>query len=292
MEKTSGRSTDIFLRIQAAYPTLTKAEKKVANCVTKDPVKASYMSIGELADECHVSLTTVFRFCRELKLEGYQEFRVMLALGLNQNEENEERELLPAEVKKTDTLDIVANKLLQSHTDALNETRSIINFEEIRKAAEYIDQSDQVRFFGIGASSLTAKEGMYKFLHIMPNVYCLSDVHMQAMSASTMNKDDVAVFVSRSGSNKEMVQMAKKVRELGAKVICITRYPRCPIVEYADTVLQHGGKEPPLQDGNISLKTAQNYVLDLLFTEVYRKRFHYSKEINERVTSAVVDKIL
>ena len=34
----------------------------------------------------------------------------------------------------------------------------------------------------------------------------------------------------------------------------------------------------------------QMFVLDLLFTEVYRKQFDYSKEINKRVTTSILDK--
>lgn len=137
---------------------------------------------------------------------------------------------------------------------------------------------------------LIAMEGMYKFLHIMPNVYCLSDIHMQTMGASTLNQHDTAIFISHSGASKEIVQMAQKAHEGGAKTIAITKYAKSPLTEYMDVVLLCGGYEPPLQEGSFPTKTAQMFVLDLLFTEVYRKQFDYSKEINKRVTTSILDK--
>lgn len=280
---------DFLLNIQAVYPSLTNAEKKVADYTLQNPKNVRFMSITDLADTCCVSLTTVFRFCKVLKLQGYQEFKVQLALSLN-GEEEEEEEVLPAAVTKADTITTVAQKLLQSHINALTETHAMVDEAALQKAAELLCNSDQVRFFGVGGSNLTAMEGMYKFLHIMPNVYCLSDMHMQTMGASTLNEHDVAIFISHSGASKEIVKMAKKAHDVGAKTICITKYTKSPLTEYADVVLLCGGYEPPLQEGSFPSKTAQTFVLDLLFTEVYRRHYEYSKGINRIVTTSILDK--
>ena len=37
------------------------------------------MSITDLADACHVGDTSVYRFCRTLKLDGYQDFKMKLS---------------------------------------------------------------------------------------------------------------------------------------------------------------------------------------------------------------------
>lgn len=284
------QSNDFLLNIQSIYPALTKAEKKVADYILQNPKAVRFMSITDLGEACHVGLTSVFRFCKTLKLHGYQEFKVQLALSMNDEEQAEENELLPAAVTKADTVETAAKKLLQSHVNALNETHALVDAEALRKAAGYINHSDQVRFFGLGGSMLTAMEGMYKFLHIMPNVYCLSDLHMQTMGASTLNQHDVAIFISHSGASKEIVQMAQKAHEGGARTIGITRYAKSPLSQYLDVILLCGGYEPPLQEGSFPSKTAQLFVLDLLFTEVYRTQFDYSKEINKRVTTSILDK--
>lgn len=101
---------DFLLTIQSVYPSLTKAEKKVADYILQNPKGVRFMSITDLADACSVSLTSVFRFCKTLRLRGYQEFKVQLALSMNDEEESEETELLPAAVTRADTVDTAAKK--------------------------------------------------------------------------------------------------------------------------------------------------------------------------------------
>ncbi len=284
---------EFLLQIHSAYPSLTKAEKKVADFVLKNPKKVRFMSIHDLAESSGTGLTSVFRFCKTMGLAGFQEFKMRLLLSDFSSEENsvvEETELLTSEITKNDSMEVVAQKLLQNYMSAFTDTRTLLNYDDIKRAADMINDSDQVRFFGVGASMLTAMEGMYKFLHIMPNVYCLSDEHMQIMAASTLNERDVAIFISHSGASKEIVHLINKAKEVGARTICITRYKNSPATEYADIVLLCGGYETPLQDHAYSVKFAQLYVLDTLFVQVYRTKFQYSKEINKKVSSSILDK--
>jgi DNA-binding MurR/RpiR family transcriptional regulator len=284
---------EFLLQIHSAYPSLTKAEKKVADYVLKDPKKVRFMSIHDLADQSGTGLTSVFRFCKTMGLAGFQEFKMKLLLSDFSSEENsaeEESELFSSEITKHDSLEVVAQKLQKNYVSAFTDTRTLLNYDDIKRAADMINDSDQVRFFGIGASMLTAMEGMYKFLHIMPNVYCLSDEHMQVMAASTLNERDVAIFFSHSGENKQIVNLIKEAKGVGARTICITRYKNSPVTEYADIVLLCGGYETPLQDHAYSVKFAQLYVLDILFVQVYRTKFQYSKEINKKVSLSILDK--
>ena len=225
-----------LLNIQSIYPSLTKAEKKVADYVLQDHKAVRFMSINDLADACCVSLTSVSRFCKALHLKGYQDFKVQLTLSINDapNEhgtEEADTEVLPGQVTRGDSVSVMVQKVLKSHVSPIQETAALVDKQALEKAASMVLASDQVRFFGVGGSSLTAMEGMYKFLHIMPNVYCLSDAHMQVMAASTLNEHDTAIFVSYSGASKELVEMAKQAHENQCKTIGITQYMNSPMTE-------------------------------------------------------------
>ena len=289
-----GKNT-FLLNIQSIYPSLTKGEKKVADYILREFKTARFLSINDLADACDVSLNTVSRFCKALGLKGYQDFKIQLTLSIHDSaepkqSEEADAEMLPGQVSRKDTMTVMVQKVLQSYLSPVRETAAMVDEEALRKAAELILDSDQVRFFGIGGSSLTAMEGMYKFLHIMPNVYCLSDATMQAMAASTLNEHDVALFISYSGASKEMVEVAKRAHENRCRTIGITQYLNSPMTEHMDVVLLCGGYEPPLQEGASPSKLAHMFMLDLLFTEVYRSRFCYSAKINKQVVDSISDR--
>ena len=287
---SSEKKNPFLLNIHALYPSFTRAEKLIADYVLDNYMEVRFMSMEDLASVCGVSLTSVSRFCKALKLRGYQEFRIQLSMSLSGNDgENPDNDLLPAEVTRNDTVETMVRKLIQVRISTLNETLALLNEQAIQSAAAYINAADQVRFFGTGGSHLTAMEGMYKFLHIMPNVYCLADAAMQTMAASTLNEHDVAIFVSYSGSNKDLVEMARKAHSTGAKTVGITQFSVSPLAEHMDVILLCGGYEPPLQEGAFPSKTAHMLMLDILFTEVYRTKFDYSKDINALVTSSIVE---
>ena len=44
------------------------------------------MSITDLADACKVGDASVYRFCRTLGLQGYQEFKMKLSLSLSEDD--------------------------------------------------------------------------------------------------------------------------------------------------------------------------------------------------------------
>ena len=208
-------NSDFLLSIQSHYNQFTKAEKKVADFVLKNPKKVLFMSITDLADACNVGDTSVFRFCRTMKLKGYQEFKMRLSLSITSDDKvNEE---LEDEVAPEDTFISMAQKVLKSNLDAINETHSLLNPEEFSRGMDYFEAAEKVYFFGVGSSMLTAMEAMNKFLRITPKVHCIQDTHMQSMAASMLTENDLAIIISYSGSTKDSIHVAKIAKQASAK---------------------------------------------------------------------------
>lgn len=54
--------------------SLNNLELSLYEYIMKNKKKVIYMRIRELADEAHVSTTTILRFCKKLNCEGFSEF--------------------------------------------------------------------------------------------------------------------------------------------------------------------------------------------------------------------------
>lgn len=74
---------NVLTEIKNNYNSFTKSGRKIADYVLNNVHQVLFMSITDLADACNVGDTSVFRFCRTLKLKGYQEFKMLLSLGLD-----------------------------------------------------------------------------------------------------------------------------------------------------------------------------------------------------------------
>lgn len=280
---------DIVLNIQSRYNQFTNAEKKVADFVLKYPKKVLFMSITDLADACDVGDTSVFRFCRTLEVRGYQEFKMRLSLSLT----NEEKDIdeLEADVSPEDTFGSLAQKVLKSNLDAINETYSLLNEQDFSRGMDYFEAAENVYFFGVGSSMLTAMEAMNKFLRITPKVHCIQDSHMQSMAASMLTEKDLAIIISYSGSTKDTIHVAKLAKEAGAKVIALSRFVKSPLTGYSDVTILCGANEGPLQGGSTSAKMGLLYILDLMYVEFYRRTYDISRQNNQKTSSSVLEKL-
>ncbi|MCM3693782.1 MurR/RpiR family transcriptional regulator [Neobacillus niacini] len=280
---------DIFSLIRSRYNAFTNTEKKVADYILDHMKDVIYMSITDLADACQVGESSVFRFCKTMKLKGYQEFKIALAHSISHGEETNQ---ISGHITLEDTIGEVSSKILSTNVSALTETFNLINEADISIAVDRMIQAERIYFFGVGSSLMTAMEAKNKFIRIINKTECSLDPHLQIMSAALMTEKDVAVVISYSGSTKDTIAVAKVAKERGAMVIAITRFAKSPLTNNADITLLCGANEGPLQGGSLSAKLAQLYLLDILYMEYFRRTNKESILNKESTANAVIEKML
>lgn len=280
---------DFLTRIRAEYNQFTKAERKVADYILLNYREVLFLSITDLAEACEVGDTTVFRFCKTLELKGYQEFKMLLSLSLHDETTGQGR--LEGDISLKDSFAEVSRKVLNTNMSALEETYSLLNEENFDLVIRYLHEAKRICFFGVGASMLSAMKAANKFLRIEPKVSCVSDSHMQAMVASMMGEGEAAVIFSYSGATKDTIHVAELAKKAGATTICITRFVKSPLTSFSDVTLLCGANEGPLQGGSTSSEISQLFLIDLVYTEYYRRYFDTCNQVNERVSASVLDKM-
>lgn len=66
--------------------TFNDLEMLLYKYIMENREKVVYMRIRDLADEAHVSTSTIMRFCRKLNCEGFSEFKVKLKLLIDEKD--------------------------------------------------------------------------------------------------------------------------------------------------------------------------------------------------------------
>lgn len=280
---------DFFVRIRGGYNQFTKAEKKVADYILGNPKETLFKSITELAETCGVGDTSVFRFCKTMNCKGYQEFKMLLSLSLNEGKQGLGQ--MEGDIELTDSFEQVARKVLNSNIKALEETHSLLQRGDFSEVVEAFHRADRICFYGVGTSMSTAMKAADKFLKIEPKVYCMEDSHKQAMMASTMKPGEVAVIFSYSGATKDTIHVAQLAKEAGAVIVCVTRFVKSPLTAFGDLILLCGANESPLQAGSSSAEISQLFLIDLLYTEYYRRYFDHCSVNNEKTSASVMEKL-
>ncbi|MFU0799814.1 MAG: MurR/RpiR family transcriptional regulator [Xylanivirga thermophila] len=280
----------LFPLLSTLKHSFTKSEKKVMDAFLENPEEVLYSSITDFSEKAKVGDTTVVRFCRKLGFKGYHDFKIAVAQELSNSSSNTFGSFNEG-IDIKDSFDDVLQKLIGKNIEALQETATLLNKADVEKAVKFIEDSRMTVFYGVGTSGITALDAKNKFMRIGIPVDAYTDGHMQAMSASLLTEVDTAIAISYSGSTKDTVDTMQIARENGAKTICITHYAKSPVTKYADVVLLSGYNESPLQGGALITKIAQLYVIDVLYTEYFRKNVSMASKNKSRSGSAISDKL-
>jgi DNA-binding MurR/RpiR family transcriptional regulator len=119
--------------------SLNDLELLLYRYIMKNIEKVIYMRIRELADEAHVSTTTILRFCKKVNCEGYSEFKVKLKMYVEKHENN----------KVNNDTSIIIDFFKKLDNSELNNKLDVLS-ELIKKASTVI-------FIGTGTSGVLCK---------------------------------------------------------------------------------------------------------------------------------------
>lgn len=274
------QNIDILERIHASYYQLTATERKVADYVLAQPEQVKFMSITQLADECGTADATISRFCRSLKLKGFNAFKIELA-----------RHATPAKNLQHDTQTLLgrAREVGKQSAAAISQTLDLVEPEQVEQAVEMIENAPRVICIGSGGSMLLASTFAHLFSAVTGKFQSISDFHMQISAVATMGKDDIIILFSYSGATNTGLQILELARERGIRSILITRFSKSPAASLADVVLRCGSNEGPFQFGSVPAKVAQLMVMDVLFQEYCHRNREICEENIENIAAALSD---
>lgn len=266
---------------------LTKSGTIIADYLTRHAEEAQFLSISSLAKECNMAEATIYRFCKQLGFEGYNEMKIALA----------QANVTPTPFSSY-SLDSAINtpslcdNVYASFMAAINSTISVLDSDAIDEAALLLQRATSVYCLGQGGSMVLANDIWIRFATISNKFRNCGDSHTQLIAASLMGAGDVILFVSYSGATHDMMQTLTVARKAGAKIILITHYPDAPGAALADVVLVCGGMETPLDCGSIPVKVAALFVAETLVMRYSLDNRELTKIAKDKTSLAMATKLL
>ena len=277
---------NILERLHASYYQLSAAERKVADFVLSQHNQVQFMSITQLAEECGVAEATVSRFCRSLALKGFNAFKIEIAKHAATAASGRIRDRYAA----SDSLEgrcLDAGRLSQ---EAIQQTLELVRPQDIDKVVSLFEKSSRVICFGSGGSMIMAEELAHLFSTITHKFVAVNDSHLQICAAATAQPTDVIVLFSYSGATHNGLAVLELAKVRGIPTVLITRFPKSPAAQLADTVLLCGSNETPFQFGSVPAKVAQLVLMDMLYQEYLRRNREESEENLQRIGVALSEK--
>lgn len=277
----------ILFRLQSYYKyQATDIEKPVIRYILDNPRKVTTMDIHTLAKIGYCSAPTIVRICKKNGFEGFKDVKLAIMNELTFNEEIFRNKFIDFE---GDDIHRTAQIVLNENVNAITNTYNLIDFIELNKIIEKIDEAKIIRLFGIGASYLVCKDFQQKLERINKYSILHEDTHMQFISASNIQKDEIAIVISYSGMTQEIVKMANMIKDNGANLISITRYDSNKLMNLADYKMFVPSIEGLQRISAGSSRISQLSLIDVIFNAyVDKMKLKYADNITK--TGKLLDK--
>lgn len=252
-----------LLIIKSLYSSFHRVEKKIAKFILENSEKMIYMSISQMAEDLNVAESSIVGFSKKLGFDGFKQLKFNLVKYLKNPEK-----LIYNDISKNDSKHEIVDKVFLSSISALKECLEIIDKDEFSRAVEAIQIAKRIEFYGVGSSSILAQDAYYRFMRIGLPVFFAVDPHIARVSASTLDKDCLAIAISYTGRTKDTVEILEIAKSKGANTMCITCFPQSPITKISNIKIVTPTSEIKIMREAISSRIVQIAVIDSLYTAI------------------------
>lgn len=238
---------------------LKPTEKEIYNYINANLNKVVFMRIRELAKATFVSTTTILRFCKKFRCNGYSEFRVRL---------------LDYEKSLKDNNTVIQEVDESAYVEFFKRTQQKDFRELIQKATDVILSSDLLFFIGTGTSGVMANYGSILFSSLFTFSFFVADPQKSPVYYLPKQLDDHVCLIvfSVSGQNADIIDYINRFRVHPIQVISITNSSNSAIARQSDVNIPYYINLEMYQDTNITSQIPVIYILEYLVRKVYYQK--------------------
>lgn len=280
-------ATNVLNRIRSAYSSFSEKEKLVADYILDKPEKIIHATINQVADDLMIADATVFRFCKRLGFKGYQSLKIVLASEIVNPIKD-----IHESINESDSELEVTKKVFQSNIKAIEYSRDLQSQASIQQAVGFLTEANNLSFYGNGGSGIVGLDAQHKFIKTGLISQAYTDSHLQLMSASQLNENSVAIFISHSGSNKDLLDVIEVAKKRNAKTIGITNFAKSPLSKVVDISLFTAAQETEYRSEALASRIAELSIIDALYVNYCLQKKEQTKESLSKMRDAISSKRL
>lgn len=232
--------------------SLNELELSVYEYIMKNREKIMYMKIRDLANEAHVSTTTVLRFCKKAKCEGFSEFKFKFKMYLEDNpnrEVNEDASIIIENLKR------IANKDYD---------------EKIDQLCNLVIENDNVIFLGGGLSGIVGKYGA-RYLSSMGKFSMYVD-DLLFPHTCEYYKNALIIVLSMSGETREIINAINQFKKANCIIASITNSENSTIAKISDFNISYYMQEERLESAiDVTSHLPPIYILEAVGKRLYNR---------------------
>ena len=231
-EKTEG--SDLLVRLNKNYKTLSKGQKQLAAYITENYDRAAFITASKMGRIVGVSESTVVRFAYALGYDGYPELQKSLQELIRNKLTSVQRIQLTGDLQPNDVL----RSVLKSDVSNIRATIDSIDNASFNAAINALLEAKKVYIVGLMSAAPLAQFLAYYLGFVMDNVVMVSGAMGNIYEdLFRISSEDVCIGISFPRYSKRTIDALDFARGKEATIIAITDSVSSPIAEKAEHAL-------------------------------------------------------
>lgn len=245
--------------------SFSNTEKRIADFILQHVDELPNLTISAVAQACGTSKSMVVQLCKSAGYKGYKDLCSQALVQKALNEQRGENNDIYEDLHPGATSAQIAQAVVHQEILSLQATLDMVEAQALDRAVELIRHADCVLLLGVGGSALAATDMHNKLSRIGLNSRFNQDIHCQLLETSCLTEKSVALAISFSGRTKDVIEGCELSREMGAKIISITRPGKSPIADMSDVNLPAASDEGLRRMTTMSSRISTMSMVDVLF---------------------------
>lgn len=262
---------------------ISSSEQIIADYILENKYDIQNMSTRDIAKNTYTSSATIVRFAQKLGYTGFSDLKEDYLNELNYIETHFKNVNANYPFSKDDSLKEIAGKINILLKETLDDSLSLIHFQQLEEVLRLLQKSECIHMFGIGSSLLFAQHFKHKMGRIGKKVEIETLVGEYGFNISLVEPHDCAILISYSGETTTVLNNAKLLKHKNIPIIAITSLGDNRLTEYADITLHITTREK--QYSKISAFSSEysiQYILDILYSGYFA--LNYEENLNKKIS--------
>ena len=254
-------------------------EQSVIDYALAHPEEISGLSARQLGERAFTSSAAVIRLCQKLGLSGYAEFRVRFASEVVRD--LAEGRTLDKSITNKDTIRSIMDKVARIEADALEETRSGVDPAIIMRTTFLLEHAEHIDFYAQDNNIMLAQFASYCFMHAQKYSTVHTMTNIQYLQSLSTPATHVAFIISRTGENRQLIEMARNLRKQKNSIILLTSVEKSTLTGLADEVINVASADNFNELGSVVFLVGAKYILEVLFGTLMAHHYQKALTMNE-----------
>ena len=245
------------------------SEKMIADFLLENYRGLAALSTRQLAKLTYTSSAAIVRFSQKMGFEGYTDFKIRFMAEMlqyvNQPQKYEG-------FNSRDTVRMIMDKVTHMEVNALKDTHAGLQPVLVVKAVEAIKAAGHLDFYATDDNYNIANLAASSFIMVDKSYSLTASVGQMYMMAASAPRGHLSIFISRTGENRMLVDMARTIRSKGGKILLITSETDTTLGGLADIMLPVASVKKLEELGPRIFLAGAKYVVDVLFASLVAQK--------------------